>query len=178
MKLTQFNKINKLTQSATYRITCDWSFLKEQLKHYRKPSIGAGLNLDPDFQRGHVWTEAQQTAYIEYVLKGGMSGREIYLNCIGWNDNYVGPFVIVDGKQRIQAVLQFLDNKIPAFGSFYSEFTDKLPREAYFDININNLSSRIDVLQWYLDLNTGGALHSAKEINRVKDLIDQEYNKL
>ena len=34
-----------------------------------------GLQLNPDFQRGHIWTEAQQIAFIEYVLRGGQSGR-------------------------------------------------------------------------------------------------------
>lgn len=33
------------------------------------------LKLNPDFQRGCVWTEQQQVDYIEYVLRGGMSGK-------------------------------------------------------------------------------------------------------
>jgi len=30
-----------------------------------------GLNLDPDFQRAHVWTEDKQIAFVEFCLRGG-----------------------------------------------------------------------------------------------------------
>ena len=30
-----------------------------------------GLQFNPDFQRGHVWTEGQQIAFMEFLLKGG-----------------------------------------------------------------------------------------------------------
>ena len=39
-----------------------------------------GLQLNPEFQRGHVWTEEQQIAWVEYYLRGGKSGNTIYLN--------------------------------------------------------------------------------------------------
>ena len=32
---------------------------------------GGTIDLDPDFQRPHVWTDAQQEAFIEHVLRGG-----------------------------------------------------------------------------------------------------------
>lgn len=37
--------------------------------------VGQGLDLDPDFQRGHVWTRDQQVAYVEYMLRGGEVSR-------------------------------------------------------------------------------------------------------
>ena len=36
----------------------------------------------------------------------------------------------------------------------------------------NNLKTKKEVLQWYIDMNTGGTLHTAEEIKRVKKLID------
>ena len=34
-----------------------------------------GLQLNPDFQRGHVWTEDQQVKFLEFILRGGKTGR-------------------------------------------------------------------------------------------------------
>jgi hypothetical protein len=70
--------------------------------------------MNPDFQRGHVWTEEQQIAYVEYLLKGGMSGRTFYFNKPSWKNkdtiNGYDDFVCVDGLQRTTAIEKFLNN--------------------------------------------------------------------
>ena len=50
-------------------------FIKEQIEKYN-------LQLTPNFQRGYVWTEYQQIKYVEFILRGGKSGRDFYFN---WN---------------------------------------------------------------------------------------------
>ena len=137
------------------------------------------LNLNPDFQRGHVWNEKQQTAYVEHLLKGGQGSTEIRFNCIGWNTNKTGDFVIVDGLQRLTAVRRFLDNEIPVFGHYLNEYEDakvglRLTRGLTF--RINNLATRKEVLEWYVEINEGGVVHTSEEINRVKELIRKEEN--
>ena len=70
-----------------------------------------GLILESEFQRGHVWTKEQQIAYIEYFLKGGMSGRDLYFNHPDWYHKSEGnyhDYVCVDGLQRITAVRRFM----------------------------------------------------------------------
>ena len=38
----------------------------------------------------------------------------------------MGEFVLVDGKQRLNAALEFLDNRVPVFGgNFFEDFTDE-----------------------------------------------------
>ena len=39
-------------------------------------------------------------------------------------------------------------------------------------IHVNNLKTKKEVLQWYIDMNAGGTPHTTKEIERVKKLID------
>ena len=133
-----------------------------------------GLEMNPIFQRGHVWTEEQQTRYIEFLLRGGQTGRNFYFNCkrgsIG-KENSEGLYVCVDGLQRATAIRKFLNNEIKAFGQFYSEFGRKL-RRTEFDISvyINDLDNMKDIVKWYIEFNDGGTPHSAEEINRVKEL--------
>jgi hypothetical protein len=134
-----------------------------------------GLQLDPDFQRGHVWNHSQQVAYIEYLLKGGTSGKELYFNNTLRESTFCeGSYVCVDGLQRITAIQLFVTNKIKVFGCLLNEFeglikTD-LPR---MTININDLGTRKQVLTWYLQMNTGGTVHADEEIARVKALLGE-----
>ena len=39
-------------------------------------------------------------------------------------------------------------------------------------LNVNDLKSEREVLQWYIDMNVGGTPHTTEEIERVKKLID------
>ena len=111
-----YKEIPRFTRNANYRINVDWPYLEKQLQGWIEEREVAPLNIDPEFQRAHVWRPEQQSAYVEYILRGGISGREIYFNCIGWNSDYRGPFVLVDGKQRLEAVRSFLRDEVPVFG--------------------------------------------------------------
>lgn len=140
-----------------------------------------GLQLNPEFQRGHVWTEEQQIAWLEYHLRGGKLGNTIYLNNPFWN-SYREPkqkeysdYVCVDGLQRITAAQRFVHNEIKVFGSYFKEYEDKLrlANDATMILNVNNLKSEKEVLQWYIDMNAGGTPHTNEEIERVEKMIEE-----
>ena len=40
-----------------------------------------------------------------------------------------------------------------------------------FRWHVNDLSTYSEVLQWYLDLNSGGTVHTEEELNRVQQLL-------
>lgn len=174
MKLSFEELAKKFTPAPTYRVTVMWDYMEETIANWQDKSTGpnSALDLNPDFQREHVWTTDQQIQYVEYILSGGMSGKEIYFNCVGWMRSYVGPFVIVDGKQRLQAVRRFMANEIPIFGDNYrKDIEGRLRLNASFTFAVNDLKTRADVLKWYLEMNTGGTPHTEEEIQKAKDLL-------
>lgn len=140
--------------------------------------VNLPLQMNPDFQRGHVWTEQQQIAFIESVLRNGAkNARIIYLNDPNWmrhSDRPYKDFVCVDGLQRYTAIKRFVQNEIKAFGYYYNQFEDKLRGKFDMRINVNDLPTRKDVLQWYIEFNSGGTIHTEEEINRVKELLSKE----
>ena len=69
----------ELFPRAHYEVDVDWHYLEAHLKN----ALEDGLNLNPEFQRAHVWTREQQVAYVEYILRGGEVGRNITFNCPG-----------------------------------------------------------------------------------------------
>jgi len=138
------------------------------------------LNLCPDFQRGHVWTEKQQIRYLEFLLRGGKTGRDLYFNCPSWQAPVAcgeyNDFVCVDGLQRITAITRFVNNELPVFGSYFSEYEDKrwLTIHSTVRVHVNDLKTRREVINWYLEMNTGGTPHTDAEIERVRALLEQE----
>lgn len=173
----RFQDIPQFTKYSEYRINQSWQYLEDFIESLR---LDYDLHLDPDFQRAHVWDEKKQIKYIEFICRGGKSGKDIYFNCAsfksGIGDN---AMVLVDGKQRLQAVMKFLKNELPIFGGHYlKDFKDKLRIGHHeFVIHINDLQTRKEVLQWYIDINDGGVVHTSEEIEKVRDLIKQEVEK-
>ncbi len=160
---------------AYYRIDVSWSFLR---RHIYPKDQRIEINLEPDYQRGHVWSEEQRVAFVEYGLRGGEAARTIVTNCPGWMGDFRGPYELVDGLQRITSVLMFLDNRLKAFGHYLKEYEDRermnTASEPSFGWHVLNLPTRREVLDLYIRLNSGGTVHSQKEITRVKKLLDGE----
>lgn len=166
----KFSDIPQFIEAGSYCVDMPLKMIPDKIKEWQDE---LGLQLNPDFQRGHVWTEQQQIAFMEFILSGGESGRIIYFNHPGWMNDFIGDFVCVDGLQRLTAICRFFNNEIPVFGYFYGEFEDRLSSLVAMKFNVNRLKTKREVLQWYIEMNNGGTPHSAEEINRVKKLMEQ-----
>lgn len=171
-KITRFGDIPQFTKDGAWQ--CDYS-LHHLVKFINEEIEEQGLQLNPNFQRGHVWTEEQQIAWLEFFLKGGKTSRVIYFNKPSWHRNVpegaYDDYVCVDGLQRLTAIQRFINNEIKVFGSYYNEFTDSLSVRSTIKLNVNDLKTEKEVLQWYVDMNTGGTIHTDDEIDRVKQMI-------
>jgi len=170
----KFKDIPQFTSEGNYQVnqplrTID-RFIKEEIEDLN-------LQLNPDFQRGHVWNENQQIAFIEYLLRGGKAGRDIYFNNPNQrrtrNNNYT-DYVCVDGLQRLTASLRFLNNEIKAFETYYKDFEDRLSVDINLIIHVNDLQTKAEVLKWYIEMNEGGTPHTEDEIERIKKMLEEE----
>ena len=82
--MSEFNckNIPSYTSWGNYSADIGWRYL---FSEYLDEMINdMGLDINPDFQREHVWSEEQQIKYIEHRLRGGESGRDLLFNCPGW----------------------------------------------------------------------------------------------
>lgn len=180
MKITD---IRKFYEMPHYNVQQPWMNLEDVFKKWDedkgKIKGALGVNLDPDFQRGHVWDEARQIAYIEYCLQGGGYSRTILWNHPGWMGSFEGEMVLVDGKQRIEAAMKFVRNELPVFGGTYLNDFDHprrllLSPNCEFVFGVNSLKTRREVLEWYLQLNGGGVVHTQEELDKVRRLLENE----
>lgn len=84
MKSLSFKEF-RMVNPVNYGFVAYVDFIREQVGNYN-------LQLNPEFQREHIWTQGQQEKYIEFILRGGKSGRDFYFN---WNRK-TDEFVCVD----------------------------------------------------------------------------------
>ena len=162
-----FKTIKKLTGSPRYKADTPLKYLSDKIADWTE---NLGLDLDVDFQRGHVWTEDQQVKFVEFIIRGGKTTPFLF-NHPNWMGSFKGEFVVVDGKQRLTALLKFLNGELKVFGGFIDEF-ENLQLNT-FDISfwINDLKTRKEVLQWYLELNSAGTPHTKDELDKVKNIL-------
>lgn len=161
---------------SNYNITVQWTSLAHQLEHWDQ---SFKLDLSPDYQRGHVWTPEQQTAFVEYQLLGGESGRKIIFVAEDWARMPDGMKIeLLDGKQRLTAVQAFLAGEIPAFGHYIGDWEGHLRGVVYyFEFQVIDCPSREDRLRLYLQHNGGGVVHSQAELDRMRALLAAEKSK-
>lgn len=73
-------------------------------KHDKTPPL---IKLDPDFQRYAVWSPKQKSELIESILMG------IPLPLIYVKEDDMGVYIIVDGRQRLTTLFQFMNHEFP-----------------------------------------------------------------
>ena len=162
-----------------YNVNIRLSHVEETLDRYNETHQ---LNLSPDFQRAHVWTEDQQVAYMEYLLMRPQAQQLIIFNHPNWMGNFKGEMLLLDGKQRLEAARRWLHNEIPAHGHYRKDFTHydpknpcrqpgAVPTDIDFVFCVMKIKTREEIIKWYVNFNAGGTPHTKEELDRVRLLL-------
>ena len=171
----------------TAAYTSDWviSGLENTLQHLERDQreVGGSFELEPDFQRGHVWSEAQRVAFIESMLRQTAPAR-ILFNCPGWSrstesagamgDIPENTMQCIDGLQRLTAVRKFMAGEFTVFGGLEAQDLKGTPFDLVryrLQMAVYEFKSRADLLQFYLHLNEGGTPHGPQELARVREML-------
>lgn len=150
-------------------------------EHIETEKSGLGkFELNPDFQRGVVWSQDQQIAYIESLLKGKISEslRTITINRLYEDERVEDDFFgvcVIDGLQRLTSLIKFSKGEFNIFNNQLSH--EDLKKSSYslacmyVKFQVMEFKRKNDVLEYYIDINTGGTVHTDDELKRVRSLI-------
>ena len=80
-----------------------------------------GVNMDPDYQREYVWEQCDKEYLIDSVFKNIEIGRFafVHLSPQEW-DRTGNSYEILDGKQRLNALIEYYENRYPYNGVYYN----------------------------------------------------------
>lgn len=143
--------------------------------------------LDAPYQRGRVWSEEQNKNLIGSLLQGIPIGV-IFTNRRGWE---VASMYIVDGKQRISAIRDFVSGKLKVPAAWF-EADDVLvdgeevsymglskKARLFFDsstvaVSESKLKDLAGEAGLYLLVNFGGVAQNELDKNRAQEVAETE----
>ena len=159
---------------ASSRTDVPWTHLERHLTEERS----YGLAMEPDYQRGHVWTAPQRRAWVEHMLMGGETAREVILVCEAYNGAPSGRYAVADGLQRITTASLFMRGEVRIFpdalrpeGYAVGDFAGRLSMSNTIVFSTVVAKTRADELLLYLRINAGGTAHPRAELDRVRGLL-------
>lgn len=127
-----------------------WESYSHPISDVRDWADNERLELRPDFQRNEVWTQAAQIMLIDTILKG-IPIPKIYIKSIVKNEKTYR--IVVDGQQRLTAILKFIRDDLPLKKPYKGEFLNMrysdLPESVHDDfirykIDINEIFNPSD----------------------------------
>ena len=78
-----------------------------------------GVNLNPKYQRELVWDMDNKVKLIESLFLGRDIGKFVFVS----DDNSDILYEILDGKQRLTTIIEYIENKFSYKGIFYKDLS-------------------------------------------------------
>ena len=141
-----------------------------------------GVNFEPPYQRGYVWTQKDRDLLLESIFMGADIGKFVFkkISEDEWLKNKAFSYEIIDGKQRLLTILSFYENRWAYKGVFFNELSNG-DRRRFLDAmtalaEVRNATPS-DTLRLFLRLNRGGRPVSNDVIEQARTLLESyEHN--
>lgn len=133
-----------------------------ELQYFREALRFDQMDLAPAYQRGSVWTVKQQEDFMGHLLQGG----EV-MPLIVQRVPDSGRGEMLDGKQRTEAILAWLDDKV---GARMDDGTLLFLREVEGPLHRVTLTIKYVNMPWedrkrfYVRLNSAGTPHTVQQL--------------
>lgn len=156
-------------------------FLFSGIQNIETSSDRYDLDLDVSFQRDQVWTIDQKRALIRslfldmpignfYINRVPIFDRDVYReNNLSEIDN-----VVFDGKQRLSAILEYLNSEFSVHFEGHDIFAyniEESVRNRIFSKTVNvyetEFSNLNDLIDYYVLINSNQTKHSKEEIDKA-----------
>lgn len=160
------------------------------------------IDFSPIYQRyGNIWSLEKKKLLIDSIING-FDIPKFYFNYFVEENNLLNPsnavYAVIDGKQRLQTILDFLDNKFALDGEFvlYEKPDSNLKNLKFFEIAqqypyisdvIENyildivyvVTDEEDKLEeLFLRLNGGNALTNAEKRNAIGGYLNRRIREI
>lgn len=136
-----------------------------------------GVNFEPDYQRGYVWTKEDKEMLIDSIFNNIDIGKFVFVQLPDSsyeNGNYT--YEILDGKQRLSTLIEFYENKLAYKGKYFNDLSAK-DRDVFLRHNTSYAevakSDKKTVLKYFLMLNRTGKVMDKEHLQTVEDMLSE-----
>jgi hypothetical protein len=132
-----------------------------------------GIDTSPDYQRGNVWTDEDKVLLIDSIFRNIDIGKFALIH-LEYSGKY--GYEILDGKQRLNALVEFFENRFPYKGKYYYDLS--WSDQNHFDgypvsfAEMRNLTQK-QKYNYFLKLNVAGHAQDPEHIKFVQELYDK-----
>jgi hypothetical protein len=153
-------------------------FTSRQIDGLLNMAMHFGLNDNPFYQRGYVWTAQDEENLIRSVFDGADIGKFVFIKD-EWPKR---DAEVLDGKQRLNTLIRFCTSQFPYNGIYWHQLS-RLDRYRFGDrtVQIAELDGRkyteADKLRIFLRVNAAGVPQSDEHLVKIQDRLVQLESK-
>ena len=133
-----------------------------------------GFEMNPDYQREYVWDLETKTQLIDSIFNNIEIGRFL-IRDLGCISEGLPSYEMVDGKQRLTAILDFMSGKFPYRGVYYTDLSAsdrrRFGRTAIVMGSLDEGVTDREVKEIFIKINTHGVTMSKAHLERVRGLL-------
>lgn len=152
------------------------SFSNRQLESIIHTYYSFGIKLDPVYQRDFCWDLADKEKLIESIFSYRDIGKFVMIH-LPYKDRQTPCYEILDGKQRISTIIEFMEDRFKYKGYYYSEMR-AVDKRLFGDAMISWAEvsdlTEADKYHYFLELNVSGKPQDQKHLDYVSKLLKQE----
>lgn len=163
-----------MTKNADLRLSFSPCTLEGILHKY----YHFGVDMDPFYQRGYVWEQSDREYLIDSIFCNIKFGELIFVQSDHEKAEQTGYlYEILDGKQRLDAIRGYYENRYPYQGFYFNDLGPK-DRHAFLDCTVPVATLRNadeeTILRCFLMVNRAGKRMDRSHLlvaeNRLKEL--------
>jgi len=132
-----------------------------------------GIDMDPEYQRDYVWGTEDKELLIDSIFNNIDIGKFVLVERDDWTVSDL-HYEILDGKQRLSALIEFYENRLSYKGKLFNELSAK-DQNVFKGHNISVAELRgmdkKEVLNHFLILNRTGRTMDKSHLDKVQEMI-------
>lgn len=170
--LKEKTSVKELSDKDDYRL----KYLQQDIMGLFTKVYNFGVDFDPDYQRPLVWTLEDKQYLIESIFNNVDIGKFCFVRrpfAYETDGSIRKLYEIVDGKQRLNALMEFFEGRFKFKGLYFREMHvfDQNHFENY-PVSVGECEniSRAQILKYFLKLNVSGKPQDPNHLEFVRKL--------
>lgn len=151
------------------------SYFQAHLQSLLHKAYHFGINFDPEYQREYVWELNDKIKLIDSIFNNVDIGKFAFIHNSDRKWTKTGySYEILDGKQRLRAILDFYEGRFSYKGFYFNDLSKR--DQSFFTSYSANIAEVQEIgqeqtIRYFLMLNTGGRMMSEEHLNKVREML-------
>lgn len=138
-----------------------------------------GVDFEPEYQRRFVWELEDKIALIDSIFNNVEIGKFVFIH-LGYEGDIA--YEILDGKQRLRALLDFYEDRFKYKGKYFNDLSIR-EQQFFEDYPVSVAETRDEItreqkLRYFLKLNRAGHVMAKEQLEKVEEMLNETENKV